>query len=55
MSVFVLIYQLIFLLIINFKINPYKNSLKIHRIALLIQHMIYLLFLVLINLINFIP
>jgi hypothetical protein len=51
----VLFIQLAYILFINSKLKPYQNSLKVHQIGLLLQHLIYLLFLILINLINYIP
>ncbi len=52
MSIYVLILHLIYTIIVNLWIKPYQNSLKIHRISLFMQHLIYLFFLILINLIN---
>jgi hypothetical protein len=54
MSAVVTFIHIIYFLLINFKINPYKDSLKIHKIGLILQHLIYLLFLILINLINYV-
>jgi hypothetical protein len=55
MSAVVMIFHLFFTCLINFKIKPYQNSLKIHRKVLLMQHIIFLIFLSLINLINYLP
>jgi hypothetical protein len=54
-SILVLLIQLIYLILINYKINPYKNSLKIHKRTLLVNQLIYFMFLVLLNIINFFP
>jgi hypothetical protein len=55
MSIIVIFIQLVYILLINLKINPYKNSLKVHQIGLLLQQLIYFVFLIQINLINYIP
>lgn len=51
-SVIVLLIHLIHMIVI-FSINPYKMSLKVHTIGMLINNAIYLVFLVLINFINY--
>jgi hypothetical protein len=51
-SLFVLILNLGFILIL-LKIKPYKQSLRIHQVSLIINHLLYAVFMVIINLINF--
>lgn len=53
MSALVLIIHLIYTILVNFYIKPYKNSLMIHQIMLFLQHTQYTGFLVIINYINF--
>jgi hypothetical protein len=51
-SVIVLLLQVVHMIVV-FSINPYKMSLKVHTIGMLINNSIYLAFLVIINLINY--
>ncbi len=44
--------HLIYTLLINFKVKPYQNALKIHRYVFFLEHLFFLTFLLLINLIN---
>lgn len=53
MALLVFVIHFVYLLIVHLAIKPYRRSLKIHRYTLLINHIIYLVFLVYINLINF--
>lgn len=53
MSALCLVIQLVYTFII-LKIQPYKQSLKVHAIALYLNQILYTIFLVFINLINFI-
>lgn len=50
-SVLVLVVSLGFIIIL-LKIKPYKQSLRIHQISIIIHHLLYAVFLVVINLIN---
>jgi hypothetical protein len=52
MSCFVGFIHLIYTLLINFIVRPYQNSLKIHKSILFAEHVVYLIFLVMINMIN---
>lgn len=54
MSLIVLAFHVFYLILINFKVRPYKNALKIHSFSLFLHHFNYLIFLVFINLINFV-
>lgn len=51
-SVLALVLSLGFIIIL-LKIKPYKQSLRIHQISIIIHHLFYAVFLVVINLINF--
>jgi hypothetical protein len=51
-SVIVILIQIIHMIVI-FCINPYKMSLKVHTIGMLLNNFIYLAFLVIINFINY--
>ena len=51
MSIFVLALHLTYICIL-ISINPYKKSLKIHTVGLFINNLVYLVFLIVINLIN---
>jgi hypothetical protein len=51
-SIIVLVIQAIHMIVI-FCINPYKMSLKVHTIGMLLNNFIYLVFLIIINFINY--
>lgn len=50
-SVFVLIFQILYTIII-LVINPYQQSLRIHTVTLVFNQVIYIAFLILVNLVN---
>lgn len=50
-SVFVLIFQILYTIII-LVINPYRQSLRIHTVTLVFNQVIYIAFLILVNLVN---
>lgn len=52
-SLIALIVELIFIVLIV-KINPYRQSLRIHTVTLWINHLVYVVFLVVLNVINFV-
>ena len=53
-SVIVLLIQAIHMIVI-FCIKPYKMSLKVHTIGMFLNNAIYLVFLIIINFINYMP
>ncbi len=52
-SAVMLLAQILFIIII-ISINPYRQSLRIHTVTLLINHGVYTIFLVVLNIINFV-
>jgi len=52
-SCIVLVIQIIHMLVI-FVINPYKKSLKVHIIGMMLNNGIYLMFIIFINVINYV-
>jgi hypothetical protein len=52
-SVIALTIHLAFILIL-LKVHPYRQSLRVHQIGVIINHLLYAGFLVIINIINFV-